>query len=228
MAEVAIWFDIDGTLLDTGGAGSRAYGSAVRRFFGIEVDMNRIHFAGATDLGVLEDILTHHGQPEGLSQADAFFKSIESAYDAAFTATPITVFEGVRELLQGLDDDARCLLGLVTGNAKGLAYNKLRHARLNHYFGHGGFGDDHADRKEMARLARERGITLNRGNTFSKTCLVGDTPRDISAAHAIGAVAIGVATGGYDTDTLLAAGADVALESLADTGPCLTLLTNGG
>lgn len=228
MPEVAVWFDIDGTLLDTGGAGSCAYGIAVRRHFGIEVDMNRIHFPGATDLGVLEDILTHHGQADGLSQADAFFESIESAYDEAFTATPITVFEGVRELLQGLDDDADCLLGLVTGNAKRLAYNKLRHVQLEHHFDHGGFGDDHADRKEMARLAHERARALNKGHALSKTYLVGDTPRDISAAHAIGAMAIGVATGGYDAEALLAAGADVALESLADTEPCLALFTNGG
>jgi phosphoglycolate phosphatase-like HAD superfamily hydrolase len=228
MPEVVVWFDIDGTLLDTGGAGSRAYGIAVRRHFGIEVDMSRIHFSGATDLGVLEDILTHHGQADRLCQASAFFESLESAYDEAFTATPITVFEGVRALLQDLDDDANCLLGLVTGNAKRLAYNKLRHVQLDHHFDHGGFGDDDADRKEMARLAHERAHALNRGNALSKTYLVGDTPRDISAAHAIGAMAIGVATGGYDAEALLAAGADVALESLADTEYCITLFTNAG
>jgi phosphoglycolate phosphatase len=226
MADIAIWFDIDGTILDTGGAGSRAYGKTVRDFFGIEADMKRIHFAWATDLGVLEDILTHHGKPEGLAEADRFFAAMESAYEEAFAISAFTVYSGVRELLQQLDDHPGCLLGLVTGNAEKLAYAKLRQVQLDHHFDHGGFGDDHADRNEMARLARERALALNQPHPLTKTFIIGDTPRDIAAAHAVGAVAIGVSTGGYSADDLHAAGADLVWDSFADTAACMALLTN--
>jgi len=137
----------------------------------------------------------------------------------------LILFPGVRELLEALSGDSRVLLGLVTGNIESCARIKLRQFNLHGHFVLGAFGDEHADRVEIARLALGRlREALDPGARLRACYLVGDTPFDIAAASTIGAVSVAVATGMFDRDTLRQAGADHVLTDLSDTDAVLRLL----
>ena len=129
------------------------------------------------------------------------------------------VLEGVPETLQRLAD-AGFLLGLTTGGVEAAAHIKLARADLNKYFSFGGYGSDSSDRAELTRRAIERaGAILGEPVDARRVLVVGDTPLDIEAAHAAGAVAVGVASGHFDEEQLRAAGADYVLGSLREELP---------
>jgi phosphoglycolate phosphatase-like HAD superfamily hydrolase len=131
-------------------------------------------------------------------------------------ADTIDLLPGVQDLLEALKKQG-AYIGLVTGNLEEIAWGKLKKAGIAHYFTFGGFGSDHSDRREMAALAIKRSNALYGLAGDNPVVLFGDTPYDIAAAHAIGALAIGVATGYPSRDQLLAAGADIVFSNLADT-----------
>ncbi|AKJ63837.1 HAD family hydrolase [Kiritimatiella glycovorans] len=216
--EYAILFDIDGTLLDSGGAGRRAYARAMREVYGMPGHLEGVSFSGATDRAMLEHLLELHGLESGDSEEDRFFRLLPELLEIELQSHPPRVFPGVHKLLEALHTDARFVLGLVTGNVEPAARIKLRCAGLGRYFERGGFGCDHADRIEIAR----RG--LRRMGTFRAGCLVGDTPSDIAAARAHGLIAVAVGTGRVDPDSLRAAGADRVFADLSDTGEVLTYM----
>jgi phosphoglycolate phosphatase len=129
------------------------------------------------------------------------------------------VMPGVRELLARLRDED-VLLGLTTGNIEAAAHIKLERAHLNRFFCFGGYGSDSKDRTELTRRAIERAGQIHGQGIDPAECdVVGDTPRDVTAAHGAGAVAIAVATGAYDVDALAATGADHVLSDLTDPFP---------
>ena len=117
--------------------------------------------------------------------------------------------------------EAGVLLGLVSGAMEGAARTKLVPANLNRFFIFGAYGSDSPDRAELTRLAIEKAARLHSGLTPSQVFVVGDTPRDIDAATAAGAVSVGVASGNYSLDELLAAGGTHVLKSLEDSFPGL-------
>lgn len=208
--------DIDGTLLDTRGAGRAAFARTVRAVFGWADDLSWVSFAGATDLDVLRRIGERHGRSFDAEETDRFFERLAFELEAALQAAPPAVFPGVRELLAALSAFPEALLGLVTGNTEACARIKLRHAGLHGHFMLGAFGHEHGDRVEIARLALRRAERHARGGRLDPVVLIGDTPSDIAAARAIGARAVAVATGAYGAAALRAAGADLVVETLAD------------
>ena len=224
-ALTVILFDIDGTLLDMRGVGKNSFVSALRTTFGIEDDLSRISFAGSTDLDVLRQVMEHHQRRFTPADFEQFHQQLPIALEAAVRGAELTLFPGVRALLEALSAMPDVILGLVTGNVECCAWIKLRQFNLHNHFVLGAFGNEHADRNEIARLAMKRiESQLKPGQSIKARFLIGDTPNDIAAAHAIEAVSIAVATGKFTVDALKEAGAMVALADLADTQCILEMI----
>lgn len=218
-------FDIDGTLLDTSGAGRRAFASALESVFGWGADAKNISFAGATDLDLIYRIAARRGHTLTQPECDYFFNLLPPLLKSALEAEPPRVYSGVRELLSALTRRTDTRLGLVTGNIEPCAWLKLEACGLHDHFELGAFGHEHADRKAIAQLAVQRVFPgLLTGQSFVRRFLIGDTPSDIAAARAINAQSIAVATGGFSVDQLRSAGADHAMASLTDTEQLLNLM----
>lgn len=213
-----IWFDIDGTLLHTR-AGHEAFRLALQDVFGWEDDLAEIRFAGNTDLRVLMDLTAKHGGDprEIMSRRREFFECMGQHLDTGLLREAPTLVPGAADLVGALLAMHGLHLGLLTGNARVCAYVKLRHARLDHAFASGGFGDEHPDRDELARRARDGFHRQSTHDTPKPGLVVGDTVRDVRAAKAIGARCLAVATGPDSADTLLQAGADRVEEHLGNT-----------
>lgn len=220
-----ILFDIDGTLLNIYGAGRKAFSRALETAFGWEDDLETISFAGATDLIVLHRIMQEQGHGATEEQERKFFEHLPLELERTIVEAEHRLHPGAGELLELLSRDPRCLLGLVTGNIQACAIIKLRQFDLQTHFGFGGFGDDHADRAELARLAIERARAhLKAGQEIERVFLVGDALSDVRAAKAVGATSIAVTTGSHGRKELLAAGADHVVPDLSDTRGLLSVL----
>ena len=217
-----ILFDIDGTLIDTGGAGARSWTWAFEHFFDRPgVDIGRYSSAGMTDPVVARKTFTEAigREPTGEELARLIAAYLSVLPDYVTASEGYRVLPGVKELLPRLND-AGVLLGVTTGAMEAGAHAKLGRARLNHFFLVGGYGSDSADRVELTRTAVKRAERrLGRSLDPRQVAVVGDTPLDISAAQDAGVVSVGVATGKYDLDELRAADPDHALGSLEEPFP---------
>lgn len=218
---LALLFDIDGTLITTGGAGAVAWRRAFEELYSIPANIGEFSDAGMTDPEVGRATFAH---TIGHVPTDT---ELDAVMDARLRYLPAAVDEskgyhvlpGVLELLPRLEGSGY-LLGLTTGGVEPAARVKLERGQLNRYFGFGGFGSDSENRTELTKVAIERAKALHGNGLDPSSCLViGDTPLDIAAAHGAGAVAIGVASGHYDVDALRAAGADYVIESLEEGLP---------
>jgi phosphoglycolate phosphatase len=209
-------FDIDGTLVSTGGAGAVAWKRAFEELHGIPADIGEYTDAGMTDPDVgaktFEAVL--HRAPTPLELAELVQRRLEHLPEAVAESTGYKVLPGVPERLKQLSREGH-LLGLITGNGDGAAFTKLARGDLVRWFTFGAYATAGLDRAGIVRQAVARGeATLGSDVPNSQIYVIGDTPRDIEAAHAIGCRAIAVATGHYDVDALRAAGADQVLETL--------------
>ena len=208
-------FDIDGTLVDTGGAGMAALKEATREIFGHEGPA--LDLAGSTDLGIVANIHAHFEIEPTRERIDAYFEVYLGRLDWNLTqgGFPGRVFDGVHALLAGLTNRSDTSIGLLTGNIAGGAAAKMRHFGLADHFSFGAYGSDHADRNRLGPIALER-AAVHTGRTFTaaETWVIGDTPKDIACAHAIGARCLAVATGQFSADALAAHRADQVVESL--------------
>jgi phosphoglycolate phosphatase len=218
---VAILFDIDGTLITTGGAGAVAWRRAFDELYGIPADIGKFTDAGMTDPEVgqltFASVIGHEPTAEELSRVMA--KRLDYLPEAVAESEGYEVLPGVRQLLPRLAADGY-LLGLTTGGMEDAARIKLERAGLNEYFSFGGYGSDSSDRAELTRRGIERAEAAYGEQLEPGRCaVVGDTPLDISAAHAANAVAVGVASGHFTVDDLRAAGADFVLASLEEELP---------
>lgn len=216
-----ILFDIDGTLIDTGGAGARSWAWAFEHVFSRKIDIAEHSTAGMTDPAIGRRTFTEvMGRPpsgEELTRLMASYQAVIPDYVASSSA--YRVLAGVRELLEHLTE-AGITLGLTTGGLEAVAHAKLGRGQLNRFFLVGGYGSDSEDRVELTRAAIERGERLlgqrlDRQEVF----VVGDTPLDVAAAEGVGAVSVGVASGIYDVRQLREAAPDYVLASLADPFP---------
>jgi phosphoglycolate phosphatase-like HAD superfamily hydrolase len=217
----AILFDIDGTLLVTGGAGGVAWQRAFSELHGIEANVAERTDAGMTDPEiaaiVFREVLGREGSPEERARAIAGY--LRHLPDAVAESDGYRVMPGVEPLLDRLIDDG-VLLGLVTGNIEAAAHVKLARAGLNRFFSFGGYGSDSADRTEVTEAAVRRAELVSGGSLRDGACFaVGDTPRDVKAGHGAGIKVVGVATGSYSVDQLREAGADWALETVESGFP---------
>jgi phosphoglycolate phosphatase len=219
---VAVLFDVDETLVHTGGAGARSWKAAFEKLYGIAADIGAHTSAGETDPEVAGEtfrgVLGRDPTPDELGRLYAQYL-LALAQDI-WTSAEYRVLPGAEQLLVRMGE-AGVMLGLVSGAMEGAARTKLMPANLNRFFVFGAYGSDSPDRPELTKLAIEKAARLHRELTAAQVFVVGDTPRDISAARAAGAVSVGVATGRYSTDELVAAGGDHVLASLEDPFPGL-------
>ncbi len=193
-----ILFDIDGTILLTGGAGKLAFEEVFVRLFGIENAWQEIHPDGRTDPSLIEELfqknLRRLPTPSELQSVTELYS--EAMAKALHAAPNFRLMPGVAELLQEIQDSQGALLGLATGNFETTAYLKLERAGLRHHFSFGGFGSDHPDRLELTRLALERGRAKAGGElSASEVILIGDTCQDIDCGKKLGMTTVAVATG---------------------------------
>jgi phosphoglycolate phosphatase len=217
-----VLFDIDGTLVDTRGAGSRAFRRAMLEVYGTTGHLDDYDFHGRTDPQIARDLLRLVGFDD--ARIDGGFPDLWAAYlrelevELVRTATDVRVLAGVPELLDALHATGEHLVALLTGNIEPGARLKLGATRLWDRFDFGAFGSDHERRDRLpavaVRRARERTGLRFHGRDI---VIIGDTPFDVSCGRSLGVWAVAVATGMHSPEELAAVGADVVLTDLTDT-----------
>jgi phosphoglycolate phosphatase len=219
-----ILFDIDGTLIDSGGAGTRSLNLAFKKVFSIEDAFHGISMAGKTDTQIMKEGLMKHGiSTDGnLSKVvDNYLRHLKEEINNDRRH----IKPGVHEILEKLSFIKDAALGLLTGNLEPGARIKLEPFSLNQYFPSGAFGSDDEDRNNLLPIAIKKFEELVRKKIDTDECIIiGDTPRDVECAHIYGAICIGVATGPYLLDELIEAGADYVLKDLSDNHSLLHFL----
>jgi phosphoglycolate phosphatase len=216
-------FDIDGTLVSTGGAGAVAWKRAFEELHGIPADIGEFTDAGMTDpdVGTKTFEAVMHREPTARELAQLLQRRLEHLPEAVAESESYRVLPGVPERLRQLSRDGH-LLGLITGNGDGAAAVKLARGDLNRWFTFGAYATAGVDRPGIVRQAVQRGeAMLGCDVPNSDIFVIGDTPLDISAAHAVDCTAIAVATGHYDAAALREAGADHVLGTLEEELPVL-------
>src|SRR5918999_315360 len=214
-------FDIDGTLVSTGGAGAVAWKQAFDELYGIPADIGAFTDAGMTDpdVGAKTFEAVMHREPTPHELARLVQRRLEHLPEAVARSEGYRVLPGVPERLRQLSRDGH-LLGIITGNGDGAAHVKLARGDLNRWFTFGAYASAGLDRAGIVRQAVQRGeAMLGRDVPNTEIYVIGDTPLDIQAAHAVDCTAIAVATGHYDADALREAGADHVLETLEEELP---------
>lgn len=201
-----VLFDIDGTLIATGGAGVKAFAAVARTAFGQPDGVGHLNFAGRTDRSIVREFFDRSGLPSTTENIDRFLDDYLFWLDHYLARIPGRVLPGVGAAIARLQAmDSPPVVGLLTGNIRLGAEIKLRHFGLWDAFALGAFGDDHEDRNVLAAIARDRGSQWIGGDLSGDEVLViGDTPLDIACARAIGARCLAVATGGSPLATLQA------------------------
>jgi phosphoglycolate phosphatase len=213
-------FDIDQTLINTGGAGLRALDRACRKLFGFDDAMQGISPHGKTDPAIAREILRVKlglEAPTNNEIASTLEAYVGFLKDEVRTSTTYRVLPGIISLLNEITTRVDVMVGLATGNVELGARIKLDRGGLNDYFAFGGFGSDSEDRTELVRMAAEKAADKNGGAiSASNIFVIGDTPLDIDAGNRAGFKTVGVATGSYSVGQLLAAGASLAVQDLAE------------
>ncbi|HZZ56969.1 MAG TPA: haloacid dehalogenase-like hydrolase [Opitutaceae bacterium] len=226
--DLLLLWDIDGTLLSSGGAGMRALQAAFQKEFVPNGLLDDIEFGGRTDRWIMRRIF----EKFGLEASEANFVRLTEAYlhnlPAAMASGPAHVLPGVRDLLMQASERPRVAQGLLTGNIKRGAAVKLGFHGLWETFHFGAFGDDSELRNELGphalRRARER-----HGYEFppGKVWIIGDTPHDIACARVIGANSLAVATGGHTAEVLARSEPTALLPDLSQPDAFWQALTQG-
>jgi len=219
-----ILFDIDGTLIDSGGAGVRSLDLALKDLFSIDNGFHGISMAGKTDTQIIKEGIMKHGL-SGNGTIDAVIKAYLNYLRREINNDRKHVKPGIYEVLEELKPLQDLGLGLLTGNIEQGARIKLEPFRLNEYFPAGAFGSDDEDRNNLLPIAVKRFEELFQQKIEADNCIiVGDTPRDVECAHIYGAMCIGVATGPYSYEDLIEAGADYVVHDLSDQKTLLNFL----
>ena len=212
-------FDVDQTLISTGGAGIRALNRAFQKLYAVENAMEGILPHGKTDPGIIREILHSHpvpsltdGFPTSMTAiVESYLEFLDNEIDSTSSYKILPGIEDILNLLAGRSDIA---IGLATGNVEAGARIKLERGKLNRYFPFGGFGSDSESRTELVRHGAERataymGCQPDANDVF----VIGDTPRDIVAGREAGFLTVGVATGKYSMAELAESGATVAISN---------------
>jgi phosphoglycolate phosphatase-like HAD superfamily hydrolase len=221
--DACILFDVDGTLIDAGRAGSKAMAATFLELYGIENAFEGVVFNGMTDTWIIDRAAELRGLPpfgENGGERERFFDLyLEKLHQLVHGPAESFVHPGIHRLLDLLVE-AGAALGLATGNIAAGAREKLSPHGLNHYFPVGGFGDDHCQRARLTRLAVERAADHYRHPFGSgRVVVVGDSIRDVAAARDNGYHSVVVCTGWTERETLLDAGPDLIFQDFSDPGP---------
>lgn len=223
-------FDIDGTLLDTGGAGGSSLLDAVEEVFVIpRSQIPPLNLAGATDGGIVRQLFDHVGREMDDTSVQTYMDCYLSHLRRrlAHDDFPGLVLPGIPSLIQTLIAHGSADIGLLTGNVRRGAEMKLARFDLHPHFIDGAFGDDAEDRNLLGPVAMRRmSAATGRSYAVEDVIVIGDTPKDIACAHAIGARCLAVGTGHFKADALRAYQPWTCLESLAQTEQVCDLLLN--
>lgn len=210
-------FDIDGTLLSSGGAGQHAMEQALLRVFDVTGPYEDIPAAGRTDRAIMTDLFRHHRIEASTENWNIFLEEYIRQLPLSLAAMKGQVLPGIVDLLDELALAEAVDLGLLTGNFRRGADLKLRHYQIDHHFRFGGYGDDDFDRDDVARRALADACShLRRDIDGDAVWVIGDTPSDVKCGRAIGAKVIAVATGIFTADELATCEPDVLLDDFSD------------
>jgi phosphoglycolate phosphatase len=218
---VAVLFDIDGTLIISGGAGAESWRRAFDELYGVPADIGTFTDTGMTDPEVGR--LTFKGAIGRDPTDDEFAKLLDRRLHflrrAVLESKDYQVLDGVQETLHDLLDKGY-VLGIVTGNVEPAAHVKLHRSNLNRFFCFGGYGSDSENRAELTHCAVRRAALVYGAQLHHDQCvIIGDTPHDAEAAHAVGIPCVGVASHNFNEDQLRQGGADWVIPSLAHGFP---------
>jgi phosphoglycolate phosphatase-like HAD superfamily hydrolase len=217
-------FDIDGTLISSGGAGKAALERALASEVGIDRPIERLQLSGRTDRAIIGDLFAMHGlaaSPENLQRLLAGYLR---HLPGCLASHPGRILPGIAALLDQLRGRDGVAVGLLTGNVRDGARLKLGHFGIGHHFAFGGFGDLHLDRDDVAREALEAVHGRFNGTVSpERIWVIGDTPLDIGCARCIGARVAAVTTGWHTRSELAAAGPDLLLDDLTDPSALLAM-----
>lgn len=229
-----VLFDIDGTLLTTGGAARGAFARALSEAAGEPIDPAGYSFSGKTDPQIARDILSQHGLegdrlaaciPEAIRLYLLYFGEVAPRLGSA------RLLPGVRELLEALAARREARIGLLTGNVEAGARLKLGRFALTDFFDFSlsSFGSDHVDRYRLPAIALERARrSLGAAIGGDQLVLVGDSEHDVLCGRSIGARSVAVGTGWTSASALRSLRPDAFLENLADTARAVAAILSNG
>ena len=226
MTNRLVLFDIDGTILLTGGAGYRAMARAAVEVFGRDLPWHDIDSAGSLDPLILDEALQREKVQATRAEREAFKEHYTRFFPAELKRHPLRVMPGVVDVIVSLSESTNHVVGVLTGNYEPTARLKVEAAGIAwSHFRVGAFGDEAATRAglvpiALSRYARLHGTEIASGGVV----IVGDTPKDIACAHASSCLAFGVGTGKFTAEVLLQAGADAVAADLRDPSPLLEFL----
>ncbi len=224
MKHLLLW-DIDGTLIASGGAGMRALERALRTVFGIDGSLADIDFAGRTDTWIMRAVLRKFALEESTENFARFFDGYVATLPSELVNPHARVLPGVHEILAAVAAHGDFAQGLLTGNMRRGAQAKLAHHGLWEQFAFGAFGDDSEHRNELGPHAVRRAFERHGFNFASDDVwVIGDTPHDIACGKAIGARTLAVGTGGSTVEQLRPHAPTAVLHDLSDTAAVLAVL----
>lgn len=225
MRPTILLFDVDGTLITTGGAARRAIVRAFAERYGRE-DAFDFPFDGMTDRAIVRAAMQRVGIPATEAEIGEFLAAyLEKLQEELERATSCRLHVGMERAVAEACARSNFAVGLGTGNVREGARLKLERVGFYAPFSFGGFGCDHEDRAELIRIGAERGAArLGAPLQDCRVVVIGDTPKDVAAARAIGAESIGVGTGSFSARDLLACGATHAFDDFGRKEALLALL----
>jgi len=225
MQQRLLLFDIDGTLIHSGGAGVYALKNALAERHGIRDNLEDIEIAGMTDSGIVLSILNKHKISATNENVTAFLDSYVHFLSLELPRRKGSLLPGVLELLKKLKARRNIVLGLLTGNVSRGAQLKLGHYGVWHFFEFGAFADDHHDRNQLGSFAQARAKEKH-GREFSagEIDIIGDTPRDIACGKALGARTIAVSTGTWSRQELAKHHPDFLIDDFSDVDRLMNTL----
>ena len=219
-----LW-DIDGTLIASGGAGMRALEVALRKVFQVDGSLADIDFAGRTDTWIMREVFRKFRLTETADNFSRFFEGYVSALPAELNNPNSRVLPGVREVLRAAAEHGAIAQGLLTGNMRRGAQVKLAYHGLWDHFAFGAFADDSEHRNDLGPHAVRRALEQHGVNfAAADVWVIGDTPHDIACGKIIGARTLAIATGGATLEQLRTHGPTAVIENLADAEGVLNIL----
>lgn len=220
-----LFFDIDGTLLLSQGAGGRSIVRVMKSIFEVQEEIARIEIHGQTDRGIASQLFAAHAIDDNEQNWTKFIDGYLQILDDELASSEGSLLPGIPSLLLKLEQQEHVELALLTGNIEQGARKKVEYFGISEYFSWGGFGDAHRDRADMARNAMQVAQEKMNLDQVENVFVIGDTPNDIRCGKAIDAKTVAVATAGYTRDQLADHDPDYLLDDLANTEEVMSILT---
>jgi phosphoglycolate phosphatase len=218
-------FDLDGTLVTTGGAGMKALDQTFDELYGLKYVVSEINPSGKTDPAIFREIMKRFLDRDPNNSEMARIADTYLGYLAEYCAEPNSVktFPGVEQFLELLLTRSDIVFGLGTGNLEEGARTKLEPTGLNRFFSFGGFGSDAEDRAEMLRVGHRRGCKKAGHDVDPQhVYVIGDTELDVQAARKAGFKVIAVATGARTTAELAKSNPDFLIKDMTEAPPLIS------